>query len=119
MKSKEAADIVVGTFIIINNGIADKVTNVCLDAITLFISTLNSPYYKNNQLKTQAQKTQYGFLINTITDRLLAKAGDNNAKLKQAANEALDLAAKHPLLGGIMIIERILLQREDTQIRSS
>ena len=43
----------------------------------------------------------------------MAKAGDNNAKLKSAANDALDLAAKHPLLGGIMVIERILLQKED------
>lgn len=84
-----------------------------MDATSLFIETLKSPYLAANPLRTQTQKAQYGSLISQIIDQLLNEAGDNNAKLKQLALEALSLAAKHPSLGGVAIIERILARKEE------
>ena len=72
-----------------------------MDATSLFIETLKSPYLAANPLRAQTQKAQYGSLISQIIDQLLNEAGDNNAKLKQLALEALSLAAKHPSLGGV------------------
>lgn len=69
----------------INKGISDKLANVNIEAIALFLTVIGDVYKNINKLDTKSHKTEFGVHITQIIDNLLIKMTDNNKMLATKA----------------------------------
>lgn len=115
----EAQDIFVALFAVISKGCADRIAQVNLDAIQLLLAVIGQVYKSLNRLESRQHKVEFGIHMNSIIDNLLVKAGENNAKLRLSAAEALLKASSHPLVGVSAIIERAITKRASSEKHGS
>lgn len=92
---------------------------VNLDAIQLLLEVIGKVYKNLSRLESRQHKVEFGVHLHSIIDNLLVKAGENNAKLKLSAAEALLKASSHPLIGVSAVIERILAKRASSEKHGS
>lgn len=78
IETAEMQDIFVAMFAVIARGCADKIAQVNIDAIDLFVTIIQDVYKNFDRLESKQHKIEFGIHINSIIDSLLIKIGDNN-----------------------------------------
>ena len=63
---------------VLNKGCSDKVANVAIEAIGLYMNVIEYYFLDLNRIDSKLHKDEFGVHLNMIFDSLLIKVGDLN-----------------------------------------
>ena len=82
MRDTEPDELSIQIFHAVKIGLLDKIIQVNQDTISLFVATVQGVFKNTRKYNSGLHKLQYGQVMTTIIDLLLAKSGESHIKLK-------------------------------------